>query len=286
MRINRTVLYFIIVISFFFFNFYFRPVQGNLLLTGKYKNSSAYVNNLYVSDEFFKKHSMNKDEYYIYERLIDDVKKGRGHSIIECKTKGCSATYMTAYEAIYLDHPELIAFQSSSWKESDNTLDVSYLLLGKLQAFLGTRRIEREISIVQKETKNMTDKEKILFVYNYVASHDYDHLFMYSSSNQSAYSFFTKGTSVCAGFAKASQLLFQNIGIKSYLVMNTDHMWNYVEYEGKYYVFDATMGTGFRKDSNNYYSGLGETTVGVTKGYFENIYPPIEDTKLRTVFGV
>lgn len=286
MRINRTVLYFIIVISFFFFNFYFRPVQGNPLMTGKYKNSSAYVNNLYVSDEFFKKHSMNKDEYYIYERLIDDVKKGRGHSTIECKTKGCSATYMTAYEAIYLDHPELIAFQSSSWKESDNTLDVSYLLLGKLQAFLGTRRIEREISIVQKETKNMTDKEKILFVYNYVASHDYDHLFMYSSSNQSAYSFFTKGSSVCAGFAKASQLLFQNIGIKSYLVMNTDHMWNYVEYEGKYYVFDATMGTGFRKDSNNYYSGLGETTVGVTKGYFENIYPPIEDTKLRTVFGV
>ena len=286
MRINRTVLYFIIVISFFFFNFYFRPVQGNPLMTGKYKNSSAYVNNLYVSDEFFKKNSMNKDEYYIYEHLIDDVKKGRGHSIIKCKTKGCSATYMTAYEAIYLDHPELIAFQSSSWKESDNTLDVSYLLLGKLQAFLGTRRIEREISIVQKETKNMTDKEKILFVYNYVASHDYDHLFMYSSSNQSAYSFFTKGSSVCAGFAKASQLLFQNIGIKSYLVMNTDHMWNYVEYEGKYYVFDATMGTGFRKDSNNYYSGLGETTVGVTKGYFENIYPPIEDTKLRTVFGV
>ena len=79
---------------------------------------------------------------------------------------------------------------------------------------------------------------------------------MYSSSNQSAYSFFTKGSSVCAGFAKASQLLFQNIGINSYLVMNTDHMWNYVEYEGKYYVFDATMGTGFRKDSNNYYSGL------------------------------
>ncbi len=286
MRINRTVLYFIIVISFFFFNFYFRPVQGNPLMTSKYKNSSAYVNNLYVSDEFFKKNSMNKDEYYIYEHLIDDVKKGRGHSIIKCKTKGCSATYMTAYEAIYLDHPELIAFQSSSWKESDNTLDVSYLLLGKLQAFLGTRRIEREISIVQKETKNMTDKEKILFVYNYVASHDYDHLFMYSSSNQSAYSFFTKGSSVCAGFAKASQLLFQNIGINSYLVMNTDHMWNYVEYEGKYYVFDATMGTGFRKDSSNYYSGLGETTVGVTKGYFENFYPPIEDTKLRTVFGV
>ena len=61
MRINRTVLYFIIVISFFFFNFYFRPVQGNPLMTGKYKNSSAYVNNLYVSDEFFKKNSMNKE---------------------------------------------------------------------------------------------------------------------------------------------------------------------------------------------------------------------------------
>ena len=284
MRINRTVLYFIIVISFFFFNFYFRPVQGNPLMSSEYKNSSAFINNMYVSDEFFKEHAMNKDEYYIYEHLIDDVKTGKSHSTIQCKNeKGCSAAFNSAYEAIYLDHPELIAFQSASWMDHGDSLDVSYLRLGRLQAYLGARRIEREISIVQKETKNMTDKEKILFVYNYVARHDYDHLFMYSSSNQSAY---TKGSSVCAGFAKASQLLFHNIGIKSYLVMNTDHMWNYVEYEGKYYVFDATMGTGFRKDSSNYYSGLGETTVGVTKGYFENIYPPIEDTKLRTVFGV
>ena len=28
------------------------------------------------------------------------------------------------------------------------------------------------------------------------------------------------------------------------------HMWNYVEYEGKYYIFDATMGASYRNKEN------------------------------------
>ena len=286
MRNHRVLLYFVIVISFFLFNFYFRPISGNPLMSGEYKNSSAYINNLYVSDEHFKKATMDKSEYYLYEQLLDDIKKGKTKSTIPCKVEGCSASFNGAYLAIYLDHPELIAFQSSSWIDKGDSLDVSYVRLGRLQSFLGTRRIEREIDIVKKETKNLSDKEKILFVYDYVAERDYDHLFMYSSSNQSAYSFFTKGSSVCAGFAKASQILFQNIGINSYLVMNEEHMWNYVEYEGKYYVFDSTMGTGYRTDSENYYSGLGKTTVGDITGYFVSSYPTIETTPLREIFQV
>ena len=140
---------------------------------------------------------------------------------------------------------------------------------------------------IKKETKNMNDKEKIIYVYNYVASHNYDKLFTYSSFNQSAYSFFTGGESVCAGFAKASQIIFQNIGIKSYLVLSTNHMWNYVEYEGKYYIFDATVGTSFRDKTNSmYYDGLGRTTTGVFEGLYYDFYPKVESTKLKDIFGL
>lgn len=286
MKLNRVSIYFLLVISFFFFNFYFRPTLGNPLMSEAYHNSSTYVNNLYVSDEYFKKNIMSEDSYYLYERLISDVKSGKSKSNIRCKKDDCFSSFTSAYYAIYLDHPELIAFQSSSWIDKGDSLDVSYFMMGKIQTFFGTRRIEREIDIVQKETKNMTDKEKILFVYDYVSKRDYDHLFMYSSSNQSAYSFFTKGTSVCAGFAKASQILFQNIGIHSFLVMNDEHMWNYVEYEGKYYVFDSTMGTGYVKNSEHYYDGLGKTTVGDTTGLFSDLYPEIEKTTLKEIFQV
>jgi transglutaminase/protease-like cytokinesis protein 3 len=133
----------------------------------------------------------------------------------------------------------------------------------------------------------MNEQEKIIYVYEYVAGHDYDKLFTYSDSNQSAYSFFTKGTSVCAGFAKASQIIFQNIGINSYLVMNDDHMWNYVEYQGEYYVFDATVGASYvNKKHKNFYEGLGRTTVGENTGMFSNLYPKINDKPLKEIFGL
>jgi transglutaminase/protease-like cytokinesis protein 3 len=140
---------------------------------------------------------------------------------------------------------------------------------------------------IRKDTKDMNDKEKILYVYNYVASHNYDKAFTSLGSNQSAYSFFTKGTSVCAGFAKASQIIFQNIGINSYLVINDSHLWNYVEYEGKWYVFDATVGSSYTDKTNPvYYDGLGRTTVDQVYGFYKELYPKIEETTLKELFNV
>ena len=141
---------------------------------------------------------------------------------------------------------------------------------------------------IRRDTKEMDDKEKILYVYDYVESHNYDRFFTSLGANQSAYSFFTKKSSVCAGFAKASQIIFQNIGIKSYLALSTDHMWNYVEYKGKYYIFDATVGTSYyEKKTSRYYEGLGRTTTGVTKGMYSELYPEIEEeTTLKEIFGV
>ena len=65
-------------------------------------------------------------------------------------------------------------------------------------------------------------------------------------------------------------------------------MWNYVEYEGKYYIFDATYGASFRdKSSDYYYAGLGNTTSEETMGVFSEYYPEIEfNTKLRDIFDV
>ena len=55
MRIKRIVLYLVLVFIIFAINFYLRPISGNKLVTEKYKNSSAYINDLYMSDEYFKK---------------------------------------------------------------------------------------------------------------------------------------------------------------------------------------------------------------------------------------
>ncbi len=252
----------------------------------EYKKSSNYINNLYVSDEFFKKNLISPECYVIYDRFISDVKSGLSKGKISYD-KSCFGIFSIVYESIYLDHPEFIAFQSARGKSYEEHSEITYAHLNTLQTYFGTRRIEREIDIIKRETKNMSDKEKIIFVYNYVASHNYDKLFTAAKSNQSAYSFFTGGSSVCAGFAKASQILLQNVGINSMLALDSQHMWNYVEYDKKWYIFDATYGSSFRdKSSKYYYEGLGDTTTGVIDHYFPELYPKIEETTLKSLFDL
>ena len=263
---------------------YFRPISGNPLMTDEYRSSDAYVNDLYVSDEYFKNHLLrnsDSDDYYdfIHTRTPEFSEK--------CFNKKCDYSVGNlVVSAAYLDHPEIL-YKTDGIK-IDNQLVAKY----------GAKRIDREIEFVREETKDMSDKDKILYVYNYIGKHNYDYLFTDSKNNQSIYSFFSKGSSVCAGFAKTSQILFQNIGIKSFIVMgysarsyvsgnyigqNMGHMWNYVEYEGKYYIFDATWAAG---GAYSVYDGLGDTTIEITKIYYEELYPNIETEKLRDVFGV
>ncbi len=287
MKKFRVVVYFLLVVLFALYNFYYRPISKNPLITDDYVNSTMYINDLYRSNEFFKERLINKEFYYIYEQMIDDVKKGVPKSEIACDNGECVDSYLDAYYALYLDHPEFFAFQGASASLGNDTLFVRYHSLGRLRTYLGTRRIAREMDIIRKETSKMNEKEKIIYVYNYVAGHDYDKLFTYVDSNQSAYSFFTKGTSVCAGFAKASQIIFQNIGITSYLVMSEEHMWNYVEYEGKYYVFDATVGASYNNKNNpHFYDGLGRTTIEESTGLFFDSYPEIEEKALKEIFDL
>jgi transglutaminase/protease-like cytokinesis protein 3 len=289
MRIKRIVLYLVLVFIIFAINFYLRPISGNKLVTEKYKNSSAYINDLYMSDEYFKKNILDEEDYYIYDVIIKASLKDKNKVRIECHDD-CSNKLINSYYALYLDHPELISFVGLTYYTVDNG-EISfenYGNLSQIKYFFGVRRIEREIDIIKRETKNMTEKEKIIYTYDYVASHNYDRFFTSIGANQSAYSFFTKKSSVCAGFAKASQIIFQNIGIKSYLALSSDHMWNYVEYKGKYYIFDATVGTSYyEKKTSRYYEGLGRTTTGVTKGMYSELYPEIEEeTTLKEIFGV
>ena len=288
MKKPRVVIYFVLVILFTLFNFYYRPVTKNEFITDDYRKSSAYINDLYKSTEYFKERLLTKEEYLVYDQMVNDVKTGVITSQITCGSPDeCSHSYLNTYYALYLDHPEFLAFQGASASIQGNILSIRYHSIGVLKTYFGTRRIEREMDIIRKETKGMSEKEKIIYVYNYVAGHDYDKLFTYVDSNQSAYSFFTKGTSVCAGFAKASQLIFQNIGISSYLVMSTEHMWNYVEYEGKYYVFDATVGASYNnKKSQYFYEGLGRTTIDTNIGLFSDSYPAIEEKPLKEIFGL
>ena len=107
MKKNRVILYFIIVIAAFLYNFYYRPVGKNPLLTEEYKNSDAYLNDLYVSDEYFKEQLLTTDEQILAYRNIL-------HNGYKCKNgEECYSASSRVYVAVWLDHPEQIYKEES-----------------------------------------------------------------------------------------------------------------------------------------------------------------------------
>ena len=64
-----------------------------------------------------------------------------------------------------------------------------------------------------------------------------------------AYDALVGGEAVCEGYARATQLLLNKLGVENFLVIgdakNDDgkiepHMWNIVEQDGRYYIADIT----------------------------------------------
>ena len=198
----------------------------------------------------------------------------------------CGDVIRYASEALYVDHPELMNYAGYSWRYSNGVfrlkLHPAYQLF--IKDFIGVITTESILSKIEKETKNMTDQEKILYVYDWIGDHtDYDHYFTYTSKNQSIYNVFVKKNAVCAGFAKASQIIFSRIGIESYIVNGESddyHMWNIVKYEDKYYYFDSTIAVGYKKDSPHYYEGVMQEYMNEYHAFYPEWYPAVEITNM------
>ncbi|MBR3210604.1 MAG: transglutaminase domain-containing protein [Bacilli bacterium] len=251
------------------FQYLFGSIEGNPLVDDEYRNSYAYVNDLYRSDEYFKnKVLQNLEEESRYYKSVHGL-HDRGlidGNDLNLAYDNPRDVYISA--AAWLDHPE-------------------YLQRMGIFGYFAMRKVGRVLADIRKETEGMSDKEKILYVYNFMGEREYD--YYKGPSNQYIDTVILDGRGVCGGFASTSQILFQNIGIKSYLVISDGvasdyHAWNYVEYEGKYYTFDSTFAAGSKKTDSDYYGGL-ESHGGGTPFHIE-WYPPIENETLLSAFGL
>ncbi len=269
-------------LSFYLYINYFRLVDGNSLID---KKSIQYVNDLYMSDGRIYNGFLNEKEQKMYMLLLDNAKKQENNFDIAISNDLC-ADYSECFDllskahySILIDHPELISYSrySAVYKDSVVRVSIEYAVPFKFLTYFSTFRIERIIDEIKYDTKNMTDKEKIKYVYEWVSKNNkYDTVFTSMSKNQSIYNVFLKHNAVCAGFAKASQVIFQNIGIKSYIVIGETtgaHMWNIVEVDGKYYNFDSTVGVSYQKYDNLFYSGLNQKFLLGNKNSNPEYYP-------------
>ena len=92
--------------------------------------------------------------------------------------------------------------------------------------------------------KDADDYTKIKAVFEYLVNTvDYD---KNAADNQNVYSALVGKRSVCAGYARSTQLLLEKLGIQCLYVEGTAgenneaHAWNIVKCNGKYYQIDTT----------------------------------------------
>lgn len=257
------------------------------------KNSKYYTNSIYMSDGRIYEDYLNQKQQALYDVLMDNINRKKKIVYITPQDYGykeareCFSDITIATHAIMTDHPELLSFGGwfATYKEryGEVTLWIKNSFKLPLMNQVGEMIINKKIHDIQKATKNMTDKEKIKYVYNWIGENTtYDKLFTSDSKNQTIYNAFVNHNAVCAGFAKTSQVIFQALGIKSYIVLGTTsglHMWNIVEVDGKNYYYDSTVAACIKKDYSQYYDGLRQNRFsGYTEEY--DWYPRVESNNL------
>ena len=280
----------ILIASFFIYQNYTRTVTFD---KNTDKKNNHYVNELYKSDDRIYKNYLAEEDQMMYDLIFNMAKKYQLKKTINMDKFHCSdyvdcADFIdTANSALYVDHPELMNYAGYRWVYANGKFNLSlqYSYYIPFKEAIGTLRIEKIIADIEEETKNMTDKEKIIYVYNWMGENNtYDRVFTYFSKNQSIYNVFVKKNAVCAGFAKASQLIFQKIGIESYVIQgnsDSEHMWNIVKYEDKYYYFDSTIAVSIKnKKSDRYYNGLKQKEMDYYTVKFPDWYPKVESNNM------
>ncbi len=151
-----------------------------------------------------------------------------------------------------MNHPELFfikGYRYTTYMREDEIVKISFegdytmsVAERERQQLLIDAAVEECLAGIDREA---SEYEKVKYVYEYLVLHtDYNRD---APENQNICSVFVGGESVCQGYAKAAQYLFDKLGIASTLVVGNvrggeRHAWNLVQVDGSYYYLDATWG--------------------------------------------
>lgn len=255
------------------------------------RTSIHYVNDLYISDGYFYNYLLNKNEKIIYDKILNSIKNFDKRLYVDIsdfkfdnKLK-IVQMIKKVISSITMDHPELIQYGIITYTYTYDSVDINIrYALDEDEYHTALYEIRDVISKIRIETTNMNDYEKIKYVYEYLAiSNSYGDKDSYIG--QSAYSAIDNRFSpVCAGYARAAQILLRNIGIDSLLITgsldNVAHEWNVVKIENDYYHFDVTTSSSYKAILDDViYSGFLFKDTSDYNIYYNKVIPKIDGKK-------
>lgn len=248
----------------FIYKNYLRPVKVDERID---KGSAHYATSLYYSDGKYYDKYLSSTEKKIYDIMFKDSKKIKATSVIECNkmgldTSSCASSIDHAFDVLLMEHPDFFWLRHYSY-ETYNSYEIEiryrYVIRNRLVLFLTERRMLRKMDEIVKSLDGKSEYDKVLGVYKWLGETT-TYSTIITNKSGTAWSALLDDDAVCAGFAAASQLLFQRMGIDSVVVFgNTSgpHAWNFVKVDGKWYWYDSTVAGSVHDSDNDYfYKGL------------------------------
>ena len=246
---------------------------------------------------------LTEDERVLYDAVLEAIRNFVPEiSPLPVASKSDSMGKVVEY--VRRDHAEIFWFTYGARWYSDASDNVSRITFEYCMTPEERDRRQTEIEkavepFLSKINDSMSDYEVVLKLYeNMIALVDYDTIGLEEQKKidltptipddlRSVYGVFVNKKSVCAGYAKAFQLLLNLCGIGSVYVCSATHAWNIVKLEGDWYHFDVTWGDGSntkKEDSNpnrlsyDYFCMTTEEVLRLPSHIPENDFPIPECT--------
>lgn len=156
------------------------------------------------------------------------------------------------FQCVLIDHPEIFyttGYTYTKYSRGDRTVGIDFAGTYSLPVEEAVNKAEeirgRASEWLSDIPSDASEYDKVKAVYEKIIfSTDYD---LNASDNQNIASVFLGNSSVCQGYAKATQYLLNHLGVMCTLVQGTvdtgeAHAWNLVRVDGDYYYVDTTWG--------------------------------------------
>lgn len=212
-------------------------------------------NERFSGDMRFYYGQLSAEEQDAYDTIYDGIQKFEQE--IDLNLSDEEAIHRV-YRAVLNDHPEIFWCDNSYQFSRRQLIFTTYSLLP--QYLFSQEEMEAKQEQIEEAVQDSlsgisadaSDYQKILYVYRYLIEQtDYDVAAVRENrvgEDQNIDSVFLNRTSVCAGYARATQYLLNELDVFCTYVEGTAtergdaHTWNIVQCDGDYYHVDTTWG--------------------------------------------